>query len=71
MSLFLILCSNFSYILDFLPKSQLFSLILSLWFYNKEANDEARFYQTCGNQHTRTEVLVLLCALLANPLLSL
>ena len=29
----------FSYILDFSPKSQLFSLILSLWFYSKETDE--------------------------------
>ena len=51
MSLFLSLCSCFSYILDFSPKSQLFSLILSLWFYNKEADDEARSYQTWQSAH--------------------
>lgn len=68
---FCFLYSCFSYILDFSPKSQLFSLVLSLWFYNKEADDEARSYQMCGSQRTRIEVLVLQYALLAKPFLSL
>lgn len=69
--LFLFQCFCFCYILDFSLKSQMFSLVLSLWFCNKEVDDEVRSYQTCSNQHTSMEVLVFQCTLLAKPFLSL